>query len=76
MLSKGEEMEERSKLSTILAHWIEHNQSHIGEYEKWAQRAGVLGLEPVKTEIEKAIRKLSEANHNLEKALKVFNSSS
>jgi len=68
-------MEERSKLSTILAHWIEHNRSHIGEYEKWAQRAGVLGLEPVKTEIEEAIRKLSQANHHLEKALKAFTSS-
>ena len=69
-------MEERSKLSTIIAHWVEHNQSHIGEYEKWAQRAGVLGLEPVKTEIENAIRKLSQANHHLEKALKAFTSSS
>jgi len=69
-------MEERRKLSTMITHWIEHNQSDIGEYEKWAQRAGVLGLEPVKIEIEEAIRKLSLANHHLEKALKAFSSSS
>lgn len=69
-------MEEKRKLSTVIAHWIEHNQSHVGEYEKWAHRAGVLGLEPVKTEIEEAIRKLSKANHHLEKALKAFTSSS
>jgi len=60
----------------MITHWIEHNQSHIGEYQKWAQRAGVLGLEPVKIEIEEAIRKLSLVNQQLEKALKAFTSSS
>jgi hypothetical protein len=62
-------MEEKKRLSVVIEHWIEHNQSHMGEYEKWAERAGVLGLGPVKSEIDEAIKKLSLINHHLEKAL-------
>ena len=63
-------MEDKKKLSIVVEHWIEHNQSHMGEYRKWAQTAGELGFEMVKAEIEEAIEKLSQCNHHLEKALK------
>jgi nickel/cobalt exporter len=62
-------MEENKRLSVVIEHWIEHNQSHMGEYKKWAERAGILGLVPVKSEIDEAIKKLSLINHHLEKAL-------
>lgn len=62
-------MEEKKRLSVVIEHWIEHNQSHMGEYKKWAERAGILGLVPVKSEIDEAIKKLSLINHHLEKAL-------
>ena len=65
-------MEERKKLSIVIEHWIEHNQSHMGEYRKWAQTAGELGLEMVKAEIEEAIERLSQCNTYLEKALKAL----
>jgi len=68
-------MEEIKKLSVVIEHWIEHNQSHIGEYQKWAERAGVLGLGLVKKEIEEAIGKLALVNHPLEKALGTLTSS-
>jgi len=74
-LRKGERMEEKKRLSVVLEHWIEHNQSHMGEYEKWAQKASALNLEGVQTEIEEAIGKLSLANHHLEKAMKALTSS-
>jgi hypothetical protein len=63
-------MDEKKKLSVVIEHWIEHNESHMGEYKKWAQRAGELGLDLVKTEIEEAVGKLSQSNIHLEKALK------
>jgi predicted nucleotidyltransferase len=63
-------MDEKKKLSVIIEHWVEHNESHMGEYKKWAQRAGEMGLDFVKTEIEEAIGKLSQSNRHLEKALK------
>jgi hypothetical protein len=61
-------MDEMQKLSIVIEHWIEHNQSHMGEYRRWAERGGELGLEQVKAEIEEAIRMLTQSNRHLEKA--------
>lgn len=72
---KGEGMEEKKRLSVVIEHWIEHNQSHMGEYKKWAQKASTLNLRGVQTEIEEAIGKLSLVNHHLEKAMKAVSSS-
>jgi nickel/cobalt transporter (NicO) family protein len=63
-------MEETKKLSIVIDHWIEHNQSHIGEYQKWAQTALDLGLEGVHAEIAKAVEMLSQSNRHLEEARK------
>jgi hypothetical protein len=63
-------MDEKKKLWVVIGHWVEHNESHMGEYKKWAQRAGELGLDLVKTEIEEAVGKLSQSNQHLKKALK------
>ncbi len=63
-------MEQKKKLSVVIEHWIEHNQSHEGEYRKWAQTAGELGLDSIKAEIEEAVKKISEANRHLAEALK------
>ncbi|MGA2315855.1 MAG: hypothetical protein ABSG71_05690 [Thermodesulfobacteriota bacterium] len=67
-------MDQKKKLSVVIEHWIEHNEGHIGEYKKWAQTAGELGLDLVKAEIEEAVGKLSQSNQHLEKALKVISS--
>jgi nickel/cobalt exporter len=65
-------MEDRKKLLVVIEHWIEHNESHMGEYKKWAQTAGELELDLVKTEIEEAVEKLTQSNKHLEKALKAI----
>ena len=65
-------MDQKKKLSVVIEHWIEHNESHMGEYKKWAQTAGELGLDLVKTEIEEAVEKLSQSNKHLGKALKAI----
>jgi t-SNARE complex subunit (syntaxin) len=67
-------MDQKKKLSVVIEHWIEHNESHKGEYERWAQTAGELGLDSVKAEIEEAVGNLSQSNQHLEKALKAISS--
>jgi hypothetical protein len=74
LIGEGEKMDQKKKLSVVIEHWIEHNESHMGEYKKWAQTAGELGLDLVKTEIEEAVGKLSQSNKYLGKALKVISS--
>jgi hypothetical protein len=61
-------MDQKEKLSVVIEHWIEHNEAHRGEYKKWAQTAGELGLDLVKAEIEEAMEKISQSNQHLEKA--------
>ncbi len=63
-------MDEKKKLSVVIDHWIEHNESHMAEYRKWAQKAEELGLNGVKAEIEKAVKHLDQCNQNLQKAMK------
>jgi hypothetical protein len=63
-------MEEERKLSVIIHHWIEHNESHMAEYRKWAQKAEGLGLTSVSGEINAAVEKLLQCNHSLQKAMK------
>jgi hypothetical protein len=65
-------MDEKKKLSVVIEHWVEHNESHMGEYKKWAQRAGELGLDLVKAEIGEAMEKISQSNGHLKKALKTL----
>jgi len=65
-------MDQKRKLSVVIEHWIEHNESHKGEYKKWAQTAGELGLDSVKIEIEEAMGKISQADQHLTKALKTL----
>jgi hypothetical protein len=63
-------MDQKKKISIVIEHWMEHNESHMGEYKKWAHTAGELGLDLVKAEIEEAVEKLSQSNKHLGKALK------
>jgi len=63
-------MDEKKRLSVVIDHWIEHNESHMAEYRKWAQKAEELGLGVVKAEIEDAVEKLNRCNQSLQKALK------
>jgi uncharacterized protein YukE len=63
-------MDQKEKLSVVIEHWIEHNESHRGEYKRWAQTAVELELDSVKAEIEQAMEKISQANQHLAKAMK------
>lgn len=57
------------KLQILINHWIEHNDEHAREFEKWAERAKSSGNATVHDEILGAIEKLRDANGHLRTAL-------
>ena len=57
-------MNELDKLRVLIPHWIEHNQEHAAEFERWAQAA-----DPVSPEIRAAAEAVNNANHALRAAL-------
>ncbi len=51
-------------------HWINHNNDHIRDNEKWLKKTIGLGLKDVGHEIEEAIEILKKANRHIELAYK------
>ncbi len=62
------EKTDMEKLEILLKHWVEHNEEHGGEFEKWAEKAKALGRNDVNNNILQAIEKMREANEFLVKA--------
>lgn len=62
-------MENKEKLRVLLQHWIEHNQGHAKEFEKWRQIADGDGESAIATHIAEAISDMLKANEALEHAL-------
>ncbi len=62
-------MKERERLKVILEHWIRHNEVHLEEYRRWAERASSSGFEGVEDKILAAADKITEANDTLREAL-------
>ena len=62
-------MENQEKLPVLIQHWIEHNDSHRAEFDKWAQRAAEAGLADAASAIRSAVDDLANASANLKKAL-------
>jgi len=58
-------MDARSRLAHLVPHWIEHNDSHVEQFEEWAKKAREAGLGAVAGEIEAAARTMREANEHL-----------
>jgi len=63
-------MDEQTKLPIIVRHWIEHNESHMEEYRRWAETADRLGLGMVRQHIDEALEALVLSNTRLQAALR------
>lgn len=63
--NKDEEM-----LRVLLAHWIEHNNSHEEGFREWADKAGKIGKDEVSKLIGKAADSLKAASDFLMEAKK------
>ena len=62
-------MEIKEKLKHLLHHWMEHNDGHAAEYEKWAKQAEAAGLSEVGERIYAASRVVKQANASLQEAI-------
>jgi hypothetical protein len=62
--------EEKSRLKTILAHWVEHNEEHSREFREWAEKARQMGEEEVADEILQAVGSMDKVTGILNKTLK------
>ncbi|MBN2110567.1 MAG: tRNA (N6-threonylcarbamoyladenosine(37)-N6)-methyltransferase TrmO [Methanosarcinaceae archaeon] len=58
------------KLKILLPYWINHNNQHILDNEKWLGKAEKLGLSEVAGELRKAVEIAKNANRHLELAVR------
>lgn len=63
----SEELDNK-KLSHLIDHWVEHNDSHINSFREWAERAKKDGFLEASEDILEAAKKVEEANDLLTKA--------
>jgi hypothetical protein len=57
-------MDDRDKLRVLIPHWIEHNEEHAAEFERWAG-----AVDSVSSEIRAASEAITNANYALTTAL-------
>jgi hypothetical protein len=57
-------MNEIEKLRMLIPHWIEHNNEHAEEYQRWAEKAA-----EASADILKAVDALKKVNQTLGTAL-------
>ncbi len=62
-------MENVDKLRVLLQHWIEHNQGHAADFEKWQKIMANEDQPAIAEDIANAIKKTEEINTILAKAL-------
>jgi len=62
-------MEIAEKMRVLLEHWIEHNDAHGEEFEKWVQRTKEADMREISDEISAAAGCLQEATRHLRLAL-------
>ncbi|MBN2332679.1 MAG: zinc transporter [Deltaproteobacteria bacterium] len=60
------------KISLLLTHWIEHNDSHEEDYKKWASQAKKEGMDEVVELILAALNQFKEGNNRLRQAKQIL----
>jgi hypothetical protein len=60
------------KLTKLLEHWAEHNDSHRESFKKWKDIADEEGLEEVVENLDKAIEMIDKSSEYLRKAHSVL----
>ncbi|MCD6430449.1 MAG: hypothetical protein J7L57_04430 [Deltaproteobacteria bacterium] len=67
-----EKMSFAEKLTMLLNHWIDHNDSHQTDYKKWAAQAKEEGHEEVVGKILEAMQLFQEGNQRLRQAQQIM----
>jgi hypothetical protein len=61
-------METAERLTHLLPHWIEHNESHAEQLAEWVAKARSAGMEEVADSIGAAAKAMRQANVRLAEA--------
>ena len=67
-----DKMNFNEKIDLLLSHWIEHNESHLEDYQKWAALAKKEGLDDLVELILAAIIQFKEGNNRLRQAKQIL----
>ena len=54
-----------TKLRVLLPHWIEHNEEHAANFQRWAAKARELGQDQAAQRIEEAAGRMVVCNQSL-----------
>jgi hypothetical protein len=65
------ENETIKKLKVLLSHWMEHNQEHAAEYEKWALKAKAEGFAELDHALKEASNVIRKTNEKLANTLEL-----
>jgi hypothetical protein len=60
---------EIEKLRALLPHWMEHNDEHAAEYDRWAATAASAGHGQAAEAIRSAAQQMAQAGLALQRAL-------
>lgn len=60
------------KMDLLLAHWIDHNESHQEDYKKWATQAKKEGKDEIVELILAAMQQFKEGNNRLRQAKQIM----
>jgi len=71
-MSTEKELSDTQKLERLLPYWIQHNEQHMFDHEKWKRKAESSGLNGVAEELEKVIALSKEANSHIEQARRLL----
>ena len=66
--TQEKEMTMDEKLAILLAHWVDHNESHKESFISWAQKAREEGLSGIAEHLEEAGRLSDLVSKEIEKA--------
>ena len=69
------EMSLEEKLTTLLTHWVDHNNSHKDNFVSWAEKAREGGLEEIARLLDDAGTLSEKVSQSLEKARGALESS-
>lgn len=62
-------MTDMEKLRALLPHWMEHNNEHAAEFERWAETAASAAQGEAAELIRRAAGQMAEAGLSLQRAL-------
>lgn len=65
-------MSMEEKITTLLKHWIDHNNSHMETYQSWAQKAEDASLAQVAGLLKETAEASGEITEKLNAALKAI----